>query len=156
MKRRLLAVLIVLALTSGCGVNRYVDTPTDELTLAATSDVNPNREGRASPVAVRVYQLTDRTTLDTLDFDGAFSNAEELLGGELKGAEEFMLRPGESKRHEMELASGSKHIAVVAAYRDIDGARWKLVYDVNPNWYSDHRVTLTNDGLVLGKPDEGE
>lgn len=152
MAYRLIAVLLLGLLASSCGINRYVDTPTDDLTLVASDGVNPDASGRPSPVVVRVYQLTDRNTFDTLDFEDAFGNAESLLGREFKGAEEFTLRPGESVEHTTELASDASHMAVVAGYRAVDAARWKLVYPVNPNWYSDHRVTLTDNGLVLGEP----
>ncbi|MDN3519585.1 type VI secretion system lipoprotein TssJ [Aquisalimonas lutea] len=153
MAYRIIIVVLLSLLASSCGLNRYVDTPTDDLTLVASEDVNPDVDGRPSPVVVRVYQLTDRNTFDTLDFRDAFGNAESLLGRELKGAAEFTLRPGESLEHTTELAGDASHMAVVAGYRAIDAARWKLVYSVSPNWYSDHRVTLTADGLILGEPD---
>ena len=152
MVHRLISAVLIGALVVGCGATRYVDTPTETVTLAATSEVNPNLEGRASPVVVRIYQLSERTTFDTLDFEGAFRNAESLLGNKLKSSKRLVLRPGESAQHIIELASNASHVAIVAAYRDIDAARWKLVYKVNPNWYSSHRVALTAEGLVQGKP----
>ena len=156
MVHRLISLVLIGAVLVGCSATRYVDTPTETLTLAATSEVNPNLAGEASPVVVKVYQMSERTTFDTLDFEGAFNNAESLLGNKLKSRKELVLRPGESARHKMELASDAGHIAVVAAYRNIDEAQWKLVYEVNPNWYSSHRVTLTAGGLVEGKPGDDE
>ncbi len=150
---RLIGVLLVGALCAGCSATRYVDTPTDTVTLATTSEVNPNPSGRASPIVVKVYQLNERTTFDTLDFAGAFRNAKSLLGNRLKSSKRVVMRPGESAQHTMELASDASHVAIVAAYRNVDATQWKLVYKVNPNWYSSHRVTLTANGLIEGKPD---
>jgi type VI secretion lipoprotein, VC_A0113 family len=149
---RRLALLVFAALAlSACAVNRYVVSPYDKLTLNATNDVNPDHHGRASPITVRVYELSSRTTFDNLDFNAAFNNAGTFLSDELLSSAERVLLPGETARHRVNLNRNARYIAVVAAYRDIDRAKWKLVYPVNGDWYYSHTLTFTSDGVVLGE-----
>lgn len=151
MTRRLTAITLAITVMAGCSVNRYIVTPADEITLAATDRVNPDAEGRASPIVAHILQLADRTTFDNLDFDAAFHSAERLLGEDLVERRETVLQPGQTLEERVELGPGTRFIAVVGAYRNIDAARWKRVYEVAPDWYYDHRITLTRDAVVLGE-----
>lgn len=151
-------VILTLAMTvvlAGCAVNRYVVTPYDDLTFFASPDLNPDDDGRASPIAVKVYQLTARTTFDNLDFDAAFSNADVVLSDELIVQSDLVLQPGGRQSLEIELDAETRFVAVTAAYRHIDRARWKLVLPVNGDWYYSHEITLTANGLRLGPPNSG-
>jgi len=153
--RLAVAVLVALVL-SACAVNRYVVSPYDKLTLKAASDVNPGPQGRAAPITVKVYELSSRNTFDNLDFNAAFSNASVFLSDELLSAGEWVILPGASVGHRIQLKKNAKYIAVVAAYRDIDKAKWKLVYPVNSDWYYSHTITLTGDSVVLGDVESTE
>ncbi len=149
-----IAVLILAAIVlAACSVTRHVVPPTERLTLIALGDVNPDGQGRPSPVAVRVFQLSRRTTLDNLDFDGAFDNAEVLLGDELLFKENLMLQPGESRELRFPLERDTGYVAIAAGFRQIDGAQWKLVYQVNANWSGRHTVMLTETSVVAGAPE---
>lgn len=156
--RGVVLTLAATVLLAGCAVNRHVVTPYDYLTFFAGRDLNPDDDGRASPIAVRIYQLTARTTFDNLDFDAAFSNAEVVLSNELISRDELVLQPGGRQSVNMELDSETRFIAIAAAYRHIDRARWKLVLPVNGDWYYSHDITLSANGLRRGAAaeDRGE
>lgn len=147
------ALALAVVALAACSVTRHVVPPTERLTLIAVGDVNPDGQGRPSPVAVRVFQLSSRTTLDNLDFDGAFDNAEVLLGDELLFKEDLMLQPGETRELRFPLERDTGHVAIAAGFRQIDGARWKLVYEVNANWSGRHSVMLTETSVVAGEPE---
>jgi len=101
-----------------------------KLTLSASSDINPNPAGRASPLNVKTYVLSERTTFDNLRFDAAFEKAKVLLDDELVSQKEYIFQPGESKRYKIKVTEDSKFVVVLAAYREVDAAKWKIVLPV--------------------------
>jgi type VI secretion system protein VasD len=147
---------LALLLVSGCSATRYVATPVEKMTLQAAPTVNPDANGRASPIEVRVYELASRTTFDALDFDSAWSNAEVVLGDQLLSQQMYVLLPRQTQVHRVELAPQAAFIAVVAAYRDIDGARWKLIYPVRPHWFNRHRILLDANAVALASGRQGQ
>ena len=98
-----------------------------QLTLVAGADVNPDVRGRASPITVRVYALKTTQAFESADFFSLFDKDQATLGAELVQREEVLLRPGERRTVEMTLAPDAKAIAVMAAFRDLDRARWREV-----------------------------
>ncbi|MEP6721607.1 MAG: type VI secretion system lipoprotein TssJ [Variovorax sp.] len=124
------SVLVALAL-AGCAAKPPVVTPV-AMTVAAGSDANPDARGRASPLTVRVYALKSAGPFEAADFFSLFEKDTATLGAELVQREEMLLRPGESKKIEMTLPADAKAIGVMAAYRDLDRARWREVRAVEP------------------------
>lgn len=143
--------LLLTTVTAGCAVNRYVVAPYDHLSFFASRDLNPDANGRPSPIAVRVYQLTSRTTFDNLDFDAAFDNAATVLSEELISTADLVLQPGGREELTVELESEAAFIAIAAGYRHIDRASWKLVLPVNGDWYYSHDVALTANSVEAGE-----
>ena len=102
------------------------------MTLVAGADANPDARGRASPLTVRVYALKTSGAFESADFFSLFEKDQATLGAEMAQREELLLRPGDSKKLEMTLAADIKAIGVMAAYRDLDRARWREVRVVEP------------------------
>jgi type VI secretion system protein VasD len=144
-------LILLIALLSGCAATRAVIKPQATLELTASEGVNPDVQGRPSPLAIKIYQLASRTEFDVLDFDEAFYRSEAPLGDSLLSVSERMLLPNEAARHRVVLDRKARFIAVVAAYRAIDTAKWKLVYPVSSNRRQTHEVYLQADGIELGE-----
>ncbi|KIQ31222.1 type VI secretion protein [Variovorax paradoxus] len=115
---------------AGCA-SKPVVTPVS-LTLVAGADANPDARGRASPLTVRVYALKSPGPFEGADFFSLFEKDQATLGAELVQREEMLLRPGESKKLDLTLPADAKAIAVMAAFRDLDRARWREVRPVTP------------------------
>lgn len=147
--RTSLLILLALACVTACSATRYVATPSAKVTLTAAADVNPDPVGRASPVEVRIYELSDRAVFDALDFYAAWDNAEAVLSRQLLSSASMMMMPKESRQLRIELHSEAAFVALVVAYRDIDHAKWKLVYDVNSDWFQHHRIRLASNTIEL-------
>ena len=111
------------------------------MTLVAGADANPDARGRASPLTVRVYALKTSGAFESADFFSLFEKDQATLGAEMVQREEMLLRPGDSKKLEMTLAADIKAIGVMAAYRDLDRARWREVRVVEPG----KALVLTTD-----------
>ena len=97
------------------------------MTLTAGPDANPDARLRPSPLTVRVYALKSPGPFESADFFSLFEKDQATLGAEMAQREEVLLRPGESKKLEMTLPADVKVIGVMAAYRDLERARWREV-----------------------------
>jgi type VI secretion system protein VasD len=97
------------------------------MTVAATADVNPAADGRASPIVLRIYQLKDGAKFSNVDFFTLFDNEQQALGGDLLSREEVELTPGEKRELNFMVAGDAKYVGVLAAYRDIRNAQWRTV-----------------------------
>jgi len=127
-------LLLTAALLAACAAPpppKPIVTPVS-LTLAAGADMNPDMRGRASPLTVRVYALKSPGPFEVADFFSLYDKDQATLGAELVLREERLLRPGESQKIEMTLQADTKAIGVLAAYRDLDRARWREVRAVEP------------------------
>jgi type VI secretion system protein VasD len=131
-RRRVAALGLAAAglLIAGCA-SKPVVTPVS-ITLVAGADANPDARGRASPLTVRVYALKSPGPFEAADFFSLFEKDQATLGAELVQREEVLLRPGESRKLDLTLPADAKAIAVMAAFRDLDRARWREVRAVTP------------------------
>jgi type VI secretion system protein VasD len=128
-----LGLLAAGALLAGCAKPPPppVTTPV-AMTLVAGADANPDARGRASPLTVRVYALKTGSAFESADFFSLFEKDQATLGAEMGQREEVLLRPGDSRKLEMTLPADIKAIGVMAAYRDLERARWREVRPVEP------------------------
>lgn len=141
------ALLIVI---SACSTTAKVWQPYDNIDIAASDNVNPDGKGFASPIQIKIYELTSRSTFDNLDFERAYNNAQTLLSDELVSEAVITLQPNESIRHNIALNENTRFIAIIAGFINIDSTRWKHVYDVNPFGYYNHEITLNDKGIIAG------
>ncbi|MDR5806863.1 type VI secretion system lipoprotein TssJ [Caballeronia sp. LZ019] len=109
------------------------------ITVNALDGANPDRTGRPSPVVVRVYELRTTAAFESADFFTLYGKDQATLGGDLNAKNEFLLRPGDTRSVEQAVQPGTKFVAVVAAYRDIERSRWRVTEPVPPN-----QTTLMN------------
>ena len=96
-------------------------------TIQAVATVNPDVEGRPSPLVIKIYQLRSDDKFELADFFALFDNAEATLGPDLLAVEDVMLSPGDSKPYEGAFDPATRFIGVIAAYRDINQAQWKSI-----------------------------
>jgi type VI secretion system protein VasD len=98
-----------------------------KVALSAAADVNPDASGKPSPVVVRVYQLKGDAAFAGADFFALFDDEMKVLGPELIGREEYVLTPAEKRTVELTVPKTAKFVGVIAAFRDIRNAQWRVV-----------------------------
>jgi len=96
----------------------------------ASADVNPDMQGRPSPVILHILELNSTEQFSRLDYMGLTDPSGSALGTELLGKNRLVLQPGESKAVPMELNPMTTAIGLVAGYRDIDNATWRKVVPI--------------------------
>jgi type VI secretion system protein VasD len=131
----LLAAGSLAASLAGCGSAPVVEPPPPPLTvdvaLAATADVNPDINQRASPLVVRVYELADAEAFNGADFFALWNQEPVALAAALVKRHEFVLAPEGKADKVLTLDPRVQAIGVVAAFRDIRNANWRAVVPVS-------------------------
>ena len=118
--------LLIAAVLTGCASGPAVLNAN----LVVGAQVNPDARKRASPVVVRVYELKATTQFESADFVSLFEKDQATLGADMLSREEMVLSPGESKALNKNLSPDTKFIGVMAAFREIERARWRVVVPV--------------------------
>lgn len=147
--RSALLALLAASLVSlqGCALLAQVWPPFNKQVISATRQINPDASARPSPVQIKVMQLAQRTTFDNLTFDQLFFDGALLLNNSLISESSLVLQPGQQITHTVSLQENVTHIAIIAAYRNIDQARWKHVYPVDPYSHATAHIKLDADGI---------
>ncbi|CAB3810122.1 hypothetical protein LMG28688_07164 [Paraburkholderia caffeinitolerans] len=98
--------------------------------LSAREALNPDDAGRATSVAVRVYQLKDRKLFDGVSYDDLLKNDRTVLAQDLQDSMATVLNPGASASLSQPMKADSKYVAIVAFYRNPGtGNGWKYVIE---------------------------
>lgn len=134
--------ILTLSFVSGCSVANYVVDPYTTLDFKVSENVNPNVNGRASPVVVRVFELSSRTLFESQDFFTLFDDASGVLGPELISKSEFEFEPGQEYKHSVSLRPGVRYAGILVAYQDIDNASWREIVEISPTSYSTVTVNV--------------
>ena len=132
-RRRLLAAAAAcggVAALAGVGCAKPPPPPPPptllELDLRTAPELNPDLRGRPSPLVLRTYELKTRAAFDAADFFSLWDREKETLGAELVARDELVLQPGATgRRIERRAQEDTRVFAVVAAFRDIERARWR-------------------------------
>ena len=139
----------------GCGSDEEEPPPPPppptvvSLTLQATPDVNQTEAGEARPVSVRVLRLASVDDFLETGFFELDSDTKGVLGGDLIGEDAFTLAPGATQVYQRQFEEDARFVAVMAAYRDIEGVNWRGVADVPRNRTTLLIAELKASGLSL-------
>ena len=128
MKRSILFLTTLLGygIMTGCsGVSSV------KATLQADTALNPDLNGRPSPLVIRLYELKSLSVFNSADFFNLFEQDVALLGDELQMRDELAFQPGEAKILERDLRIETRYLGLIGAYRDIENARWRDSIEVD-------------------------
>ncbi len=100
-----------------------------KLAIQAGADINPDSEGRASPVVLRVYQLRTDAEFTGAQFFALYDNEKAALGAALVSRDEFTVLPGQQDQRPYPIAPDTRFLGVLAAFRD-PAAGWRTLAPV--------------------------
>jgi type VI secretion system protein VasD len=123
--------------------------PVLNLTITGTADQNPDTAGRASPVAVRIYQLAATAKFEQADVFALKDHEMQTLGPESMGSQEVLISPGDTKTVKVDLKPMVSSIGVAVMYRDIDAAKWRATESAAPNGPTNLTATVGKLALTL-------
>lgn len=137
-----------------------------DIRIEATTGMNPDDEGRAAPVLVRVYELRNAAAFDAADFFALQNDSKNTLGADVLAVDEYLLRPGESQLIQRKSRPETVAIGVLAAYRDLGHAVWRRTWPLaappDAAWYravipdarAKLKITLDTQTLRVAAQDE--
>ncbi|MCK5817742.1 MAG: type VI secretion system lipoprotein TssJ [Psychromonas sp.] len=123
--------------------------PSTDLLFDVAADVNPDITGRASPVVVTILQLASRAEFDNLGFFELYDNPKGSLGPDFLEKKQVEMYPGLKVKQNIKLNNGTKFIAVIVAFQDINKSNWRGVIEAYPTGYSDINVNIEKLSVYL-------
>jgi len=143
-----MALLAALFSLSGCAaLSPYSDMTKLDLTLNGTDELNPDLNGRPSPIVLRLIELKHPVAFETADFFSLYQRPKEVLAPDLVVLEELELRPGEQREMKLSVQPGSRYVGVLAAYRDLPESNWRVVIPLQEHERNSSVLTLNAQGI---------
>jgi type VI secretion system protein VasD len=138
----LLVCAALLVTSAGCGKKVKPVPPTKVTGVAqASGDCNPDVDGNASPLIVRIYELKSARAFKTSDFLSLYDDDGASLGADLiERADDLRLVPNGQLPIARELKPDTHVLAVFGQFRDYDNAVWGATYDVPPQKTSELKI----------------
>ena len=143
-----LALLAALLGLSGCSaLSPYSDMTKLDLTLNGSDELNPDLNGRPSPIVLRLIELKHPVAFETADFFSLYQRPKEVLAPDLVVLEELELRPGETRELKLSVQKDSRYVGVLAAYRDLPESNWRVVIPLQEKERNSSVLTLNAQGI---------
>ena len=143
-----LTMLASLALLVGCSsLSPYSHVTKLNLKLTASDQLNPDLNGRPSPIVVRLLELNHPVAFEHADFFSLYERAKVSLAPDLVATEEIELRPGQTVELKLSVEKGSRYIGILAAYRDLPETKWRYTVQITPTQVNDADLTLDHAGI---------
>lgn len=157
-------VFVVLGGMQACGSNKDKESvsissiiiadkpPRVDITIQTSNDLNPDRVGRPSPIVIRLYELKVDTAFNNANFFALYDSDKDILGDDLVKVEEMEVAPDKTitlprKKFDMD----SKMLGVLAAYRNLDNAKWRATVATPINRKSKITIRLEELAVVVEK-----
>lgn len=148
-----IALLALVLMTGACSsLSPYSKVTKLDLTLTASDQLNPDIDGRPSPIVVRLMELKNPVAFENADFFSLYERGKESLSPDLVASEELELRPGETRQLKLSVNDGSRYVGVLAAYRDLPETRWRYVVMVTPVQHTHADLRLEQSGIQPIEP----
>ena len=143
MPRSLVVVpaVLTIALAAGCGKAPPAMPQPPALTIAAppeakikstmtitvSADANPDRNGRPSPVVLRIYQLKADSAFKAAELLPLYDDDQKVLGQELISRDEYVLQPSETTTLDVVLSTETRFVGAIVPFRDDRNAKWSSI-----------------------------
>ncbi|KYZ09196.1 type VI secretion protein VasD [Vibrio parahaemolyticus] len=133
----------------GCSAANLVVDPYADLEITANHNINPDSNGRPSPVVVYVFELTSNTLFESQGFFSIYEEHEKVLGPDLVNKYEISLTPGQKEIYQASMSPKTEYLGIVAAFRDIENSNWRQVIKVDKTGYNTYQISLEDLSLVV-------
>lgn len=122
---------LVAALTAGlagCGSSSEPPPKTvAEVSVVAAPTLNPDLNGRPSPVVVRIYQLATTELFTNVDFFQVFEQDKAALGPTFISRQDAVFQPGQVEKMSIPIKDGVTALGVVVGFRNYERATWRAL-----------------------------
>jgi len=119
--------------------------------ILASFEINPDAEGRPSPLVIRMYELKSNTGFEQADFFKLYDEEAATLGGDLLTREEIEISPGEGREIEHKAHDDAHFFAVIAAFRNIQQAHWRAITPLELNSKNKLIINIGKQTVTINK-----
>ncbi len=124
-----------------------------DLDVQSSHDLNPDQNGRPSPVVVRLYSLVSPANFENADFVALYQNERQILGADFIRREEKNFQPDEHFEAQLEFSERANFIGIMVAYQDIEQSNWRLVLPLERGAHNYLSLKLAANSIVI-KPQD--
>ena len=116
-------------------VGGYFDLDTDvQIELLVDADINPDEQGLASPLFIRLYELSSNKMMRRADFIEIYERDKEVLGADIIAVHKLKrLKPGENRTEHFVLDKKTNYVALYAEFLEFKESKYKLIIPVVAN-----------------------
>ncbi|WP_299002082.1 type VI secretion system lipoprotein TssJ [uncultured Shewanella sp.] len=149
-----LAIIITVAGCSLIGLGG--EDPTElHLTIKPASKINPNFLGEASPVVVRLYELSSNTEFNSASFMSLLTSDKSALGNSMLTQKTLpSLIPGEMIKYNLVLNDKTLYLGVLIEYADFNNSIPKGIVSIVP--FEENNITLNVNSMSMTLDREGD
>ncbi len=145
-------ILSLIVVSASCAYTREtLDLDTEiRVKFTVSPSVNPDSDGRASPVVLNLLYLKDDRQFEQEDFISLLESPEDRLGKDL--IEKVRLKefiPSEKREESFVLSNDVKFVGVVVEYVQYQDAEGKLVLPVEPHTSNSYFVNVDKDSIYI-------
>lgn len=152
----LASITLFLSVLVGCqsmnaAVGGYFDLDTDlQIDFKVDADINPDELGKASPLFIRMYELSESKMMKRADFIEIYERDKEIIGSDLVAVHKLKrLIPGESRTEHFVLDKKTNYVALYAEFLEFKEAKYKLILPVVANNVFRNSVVIKISGNEL-------
>lgn len=141
--------LTAAAVVVGCA--RGPDPTPIDVAIKTDSGINPNEEGKPSPIVVRVYELKNLKAFNSAEYFALMDDETKTLGPDLIASHEYELTPGQEQKFDREISSEATHLGVVAGFRSIQSAKWRDSIELKQEKKNAFMIIVTSQSVSIQK-----
>lgn len=149
----LLSFVALNIILLGCASEPPVEPPPPptivNLEIVASDNLNADSNGNGAPVMMRIYELSGASNFNATDFFALFNDDSAALGADLERKQDFLLKPGETKKLSIKPDEEVTSLGFFAAFRQLDTARWRAIVPVQPHQTQSYLVKLVDNQLTV-------
>lgn len=146
----------ILSVLSACQsmnatVGGYLGLDTDlKIDFMVDADINPDELGKASPLFIRMYELSSKKMMKKADFIEIYERDKEILGADMIAVHKLKrLKPGESRTEHFVLDKKTHYVALYAEFLEFKDSKYKLIIPVVANNVFRNSVVIRVSGNEL-------
>jgi len=100
--------------------------------IISTAHINPEENGEARPVQLRLYQLKNDVSFRNSSFEEVWKADEGKLGEDLLDRQEFPVYPDDRKKVDFERNPEAQYLVAAALFRTPRGKQWFTTFELPP------------------------
>ena len=145
-----IVVLLSLAMLglNGCTSPNAIQA---NMNVQAAKYLNPDVNGRASPIEVSFYQLKTPFAFNQANFYKLQDNAAAVLQDNLVDKNTIEIRPNQQRVYKLSLPMSVHFVGITAGFRSMDHAKWRALIRVPKpkskwyHWWNANEITVSVD-----------